>query len=153
MNSTISERLRELGLELPVLPAPRFNYVPGVRTGNLVFASGQTPTIDGRTVYRGRLGAEIDIGTGQAAARLAALNVLGGLEAVVGLERVVRVVRLTGYVASADGFVEQPTVVNGASDLVVGVMGEIGRHARVAIGVSWLPDGAPVEIEIIAEVV
>ncbi len=147
----ISERLAAEQLELPQLPAPRFAYVPGVVAGGLVFVSGQTPTVDGELVVSGRCGAEVDIGQGQEAARLAALNCLAELQAVVGLERVRRLVKVTGFVASADGFADQPAVVNGASTFLERVLGEAGRHARSAVGVAWLPAGAPVEIELIAE--
>jgi enamine deaminase RidA (YjgF/YER057c/UK114 family) len=147
----ITSRLAAEGLELPRLPPPRFAYVPGVVTGNLVFVSGQTPTVDGELVISGRCGAEVDVERGQEGARLAALNCLAELEAVVGLDQVRRLVKVTGYVASADGFVDQPVVVNGASELFQRVLGEPGRHARAALGVAWLPAGAPVEIELIAE--
>jgi enamine deaminase RidA (YjgF/YER057c/UK114 family) len=147
----ISGRLAAERLELPELPEPRFAYVPGVVAGNLVFVSGQTPTVDGDLVVAGRCGAEVDVGRGQEAARLAALNCLAELHAVVGLDRVRRLVKVTGYVASADGFVDQPAVVNGASEFLQRVLGDAGRHARAALGVAWLPAGAPVEIELIAE--
>jgi enamine deaminase RidA (YjgF/YER057c/UK114 family) len=147
----ISGRLAAEGLRLPELPAPRFAYLPGVVTGNLVFVSGQTPTVDGDLVVTGRCGAEVDVERGQQAARLAALNCLAELEAVVGLVKVRRLVKVTGFVASADGFVDQPAVVNGASEFLQRVLGEAGRHARAAVGVAWLPAGAPVEIELIAE--
>src|SRR3954447_23437066 len=147
----ITGRLGAEGLELPELPPPRFAYVPGVVTGNLVFVSGQTPTIDGELVVSGRCGAEGDVERGQEAARLAALNCLAELQAVIGLDKVTRLVKVTGYVASAAGFVDQPAVVNGASEFLQRVLGEPGRHARAALGVAWLPAGAPVEIELIAE--
>jgi enamine deaminase RidA (YjgF/YER057c/UK114 family) len=147
----IASRLAAEQLKLPVLPPPRFAYLPGVTVGNLVFASGQTPTIDGELVVSGRCGAEVSIQQGQDAARLAALNCLAELEAVVGLEHIRRLVKVTGFVASADGFVDQPAVINGASEFLQRMLGEAGRHARAAVGVAWLPAGAPVEIELIAE--
>lgn len=148
----IASRLAAEQLKLPVLPAPRFAYLPGVTVGNLIFVSGQTPTIDGELVVSGRCGAEVSIQQGQDAARLAALNCLAELEAVVGLEHVRQLVKVTGFVASADGFVDQPAVVNGASEFFQRVLGEAGRHARAAVGVAWLPAGAPVEVELIAEI-
>ena len=147
----ISGRLAEEDLQLPELPPPRFAYVPGIVTGNLVFVSGQTPTVDGELVVSGRCGADVSVEQAQEGARLAALNCLAELEAVVGLAKVRRLVKVTGYVASADGFVDQPAVVNGASEFLQRVLGEAGRHARAAIGVAWLPAGAPVEVELVAE--
>lgn len=151
MNDALRTRLDELGIELPALPPPQFSYVPGKVAGDLVYVSGQTPTVDGAPVYVGRCGAEIDVPTGQAAARLTAINLLAELDLVVGLEHVAQIVKLEGFVAAADGFIEAPAVVNGASDLLVEVLGEAGRHARIAIGVSWLPGNAPVELQLIAQ--
>jgi enamine deaminase RidA (YjgF/YER057c/UK114 family) len=148
----IASRLAMEQLKLPVLPPPRFAYLPGVTVGNLIFVSGQTPTIDGELVVSGRCGAEVSIQQGQEAARLAALNCLAELQAVVGLEHVRQLVKVTGFVASADGFIDQPAVVNGASEFLQRVLGEAGRHARAAVGVAWLPAGAPVEVELIAEI-
>ncbi len=151
--SQIEARLAERGIEIPTLPPPAFAYVPAIRTGNLVYASGQTPTIGGVLQVHGKLGAEVSVEEGQAAARLAAINCLAEVRALVGsLDRVARVVRLTGYVASAPGFGQQPAVMNGASQLLEQVFGEAGRHARSAIGVAELPGGAPVEVELIVEV-
>lgn len=149
---SIEERLRELNIVVPQV-VPRFNFVPGVQVGNLLFISGQTPEIDGVMQYAGRLGADLDVETGKKAARLAALNCLGEMQAVLGsLERVERIVRVIGYVRSAQGFGEQPFVINGASDLLVEVFGEAGRHARAALGTSELPFNAPVELEMIVQV-
>jgi len=146
-------RLAGLGISVPKLPPPVAVYVPAVRTGRLVFASGQTPTIDGVLQARGKLGDGISVEEGQRAARLAALNCLAEVRDLLGsLDAVSRVVRLTGYVASAPGFGEQPAVINGASQLIEQVFGEAGRHARSAIGVAELPFGAPVEVELIVEV-
>lgn len=146
-------RLRELEIEVPTLPPPVAAYVPAVQTGNLVYASGQTPTIDGVLQMRGKLGTDLTIEEGQAAARLAALNCLAEVRGSLGsLDRVVRIVRLTGYVASAPGYGDQPAVLNGASWLLEEIFGEAGRHARSAIGVAELPSGAPVEVELIVEV-
>ncbi|MBB6729607.1 RidA family protein [Cohnella zeiphila] len=146
------DRLKELGLTVPDVK-PRFLFEPGVQAGNLLYLSGQTPEIDGEMQYAGRLGAELDIETGKRAARLAALNCIGEMEAVLGtLDRVERIVRVIGYVRSAPGFGEHPLVVNGASELLIEVFGEAGRHARAALGASELPFGAPVELEMVVQV-
>ena len=150
---SFEQRLTELGLEVPVLPPPAASYVPAVRTGNLVFASGQTPTVAGRLVIAGKVGADVTVEQGQEAARLAALNCLAEVRGLLGsLDMVTRVVKLTGYVASAAGFGDQPVVINGASRLMEDVFGPAGRHARAALGVAELPAGAPVEIELVVEV-
>jgi len=153
MMTTAEHRLAELGIVVPQLPPPVAVYVPAVRTGRVVYASGQTPTIDGVLQVRGRLGEGVSVEEGQRAARLAALNCLAEVRALLGsLDAVSRVLRLTGYVASAPGFGEQPYVMNGASELMEQVFGDAGRHARSAIGVAELPFGAPVEVELIVEV-
>jgi enamine deaminase RidA (YjgF/YER057c/UK114 family) len=148
-----SERLRELGLSLPATPPPAGLYLPGVRSGLLVFVSGQTPTVDDRPVLTGSVGEDLSVEQAQEGARLAALNCLAQLAAVTGsLDRVRRIVRVTGYVRSAPAFGDQPAVVNGASKLLIDLWGELGRHARTSIGVAELPGGAPVEIELVVEV-
>ena len=153
MSSDINDNIKELGIELPQLPKPVFSYVPGVITGKLIYVSGQTPTKDGELVCKGKVGGELKVEEGYEAAKLAAVNCVAELKLVLGdLNRVVRIVNLSGYVASAEGFVQQPAVVNGASDLIVKIWGEQGKHSRKAIGVSELPGGAPVEIELIAEI-
>lgn len=147
---SIEERLEQLGIEIPEVK-PRFQFVPGVIAGNLLFISGATPEIDGVMQMPGRLGAELDVETGKRAARLAALNCLGEMKAVLGsLDRIEKMVRVMGYVRSADGFGEQPLVINGASELLIEIFGEAGRHARAALGTSELPFGAAVELEMIA---
>lgn len=151
MNDVIAARLDALGIELPTLPEPQFSYVPGKVAGDLVFVSGQTPTVDGATVVVGRCGDEVDVETAREAARLTCVNVLAELEHIVGLENVGQIVKMNGFVAAADGFVDAPTVVNAASDLLIEVLGEAGRHARLAIGVAWLPGNAPVELELVAQ--
>lgn len=152
MMTTAEHRLAELGIVVPQLPPPVAVYVPAVRTGRVVYASGQTPTVDGVLQVRGRLGEGVSVEEGQRAARLAALNCLAEVRALLGsLDAVSRVLRLTGYVASAPGFGEQPYVMNGASELMEQVFGDAGRHARSAIGVAELPFGAPVEVELIVE--
>ena len=148
-----SERLQELGISLPAIPPAAGRYLPGVRSGQLVFVSGQTPTVNGQPVITGYVGKDVSLDQARQAARLAALNCLAQLHAVTGsLDRVRRIVRLTGYVRSATGFGDQPSVINGASELLIDLWGELGQHARSAIGVAELPGGAPVEIELVAEV-
>jgi enamine deaminase RidA (YjgF/YER057c/UK114 family) len=147
------ERLRQLGLELPEPARPVANYVPAVRAGKLVFVSGQLCLVKGEVTYRGKVGAELTVEQGYEAARLATLNALAVLRAELGdLDRVRRVVRVFGAVNSAPGFNRQPQVVNGASDLLVEVFGEAGRHARTAVGVSELPMDSAVEVELTVEV-
>ncbi|MDQ3854888.1 MAG: RidA family protein [Chloroflexota bacterium] len=149
---SFESRLRELGLELPPTPTPVANYVPAVRTGRLVFASGQTPTVAGSLTATGKLGRELGIEQGQECARLALLNCLAEVRSVTGtLDAITRVVKLTGYVASSEGFTEQPKVINGASLLIEEIFGEAGKHSRAAVGVAELPGGAPVEVELIVE--
>ncbi|MDI3317399.1 MAG: RidA family protein [Bacillota bacterium] len=148
-----TERLRELGLELPPVPKPVAAYVPAVRSGAWVWTSGQLPMVEGELRYRGKLGAELSVEEGYEAARVAALNALAAAaQAAGGAEAVRRVVRVTGYVNSAPGFHDQPRVVNGASELLGRLFGEAGAHARTAVGVSDLPLDAAVEIELLVEV-
>ncbi len=144
----IDQRLARLGIQLPVAPAPVANYVGWVRTGNLVFIAGQGPILAGEIKYAGRVGADLTIEQGQAAARLCALNILAQLKAACDgdLDRVVRCVRVTGFVNSADDFFDQPKVLNGASDLMVDVFGDAGRHTRFAVGTSVLPFNIAVEV-------
>lgn len=150
---SIADRLRELELELPPVPVPVANYVPVRHAGDLAFTSGQTPTHGGVLQSRGKLGSDVTIEQGQSAARQAVLNCLAALKADLGsLDKVAAVVKLTGYVASAEGFGEQPVVVNGASVLLEEIFGDIGKHARAALGVAELPGGAPVEVELIVQV-
>jgi enamine deaminase RidA (YjgF/YER057c/UK114 family) len=140
-------RLAELGIELPEVPAPAGAYVPAVRTGNLVYTSGQIAR-----GHSGKVGAEISEADAKDAARGCALNALAAVDALVGLDAVVRVVKVLGFVASAPGFTGQPGVINGASELLGEVFGEAGAHARSAVGVAELPLGVPVEVELIVEV-
>ena len=149
---TIEEKLDALGWELPSAPAPAANYEPFVRTGDLLFVSGQISN-DAQGLLVGKLGAGMSIEAGQAAARRCALNLLAQFKAATGdLERLARVVKLTGFVNSTDDFVEHPSVINGASDFLVELLGDRGRHARAAVGCSSLPLGVAVEIEAIFEV-
>lgn len=152
-DSSFEQKLMQLGIALPSPPKPVATYVPAVRVGNLLFLSGVIPFRDGKLAVEGKLGQELTVEQGSEAARIALLNALaivrGELET---LDRVKRIVRLVGYVASAEGFVQQPAVVNGASDLLVKIFDEAGRHARVAVGAAELPLRAPVELELIVEV-
>ncbi|MGE5546808.1 MAG: RidA family protein [Solirubrobacterales bacterium] len=154
MTGRIDARLKELGLELPPAAPAVANYVPFVVSGNLVFVSGQLPMEAGKPAVLGRLGADVALDDGVRAGRLCALNLLAQARAACGgdLDRVRRVVRLTGFVASTPDFIDQPKVVNGASDLMVEVLGDAGRHARVAVGATSLPLNAAVEIDGIFEI-
>lgn len=147
-----SERLAELGVDLPAVAAPVAAYVPAVRTGNLVYTSGQLPFVDGKLPQTGKVGAAVSADDAKALARQCALNALAAVHALVGIDTVVRVVKVVGFVASAPGFHGQPGVVNGASELFGEVFGDAGAHARSAVGVAELPLDAPVEVEIIVEV-
>jgi enamine deaminase RidA (YjgF/YER057c/UK114 family) len=149
---TASDRLRELGVTLPEVVAPLASYVPAVRTGNLVYTSGQLPMEAGKLLGTGKVGAEVSPEQASALARLCALNALAAVHALVGVDAVTRVVKVVGFVASAPGFTGQPGVVNGASELLAEVFGDAGAHARSAVGVAELPLGAPVEVEMIVEV-
>jgi len=149
---TYSARLTELGITLPELAAPVGSYVPTARTGDLLFTSGQLPFVDGSLLRTGRVGAEVSAEDAQADARQCALNALAAVHAEVGIDNVVRVVKIVGFVASAAGFTGQPGVINGASNLLGEVFGEAGKHARSAVGVAELPLGASVEVELIVQV-
>lgn len=145
-------RLRELGLELPAVPEPAGAYVPATRAGTLVFTAGQLPLESGELLKTGKVGAAVSVEEAQAAARLCALNGLAAAAAEAGsLNRISRVVKVTGFVASAPDFNAQAQVINGASELIGEVFGEAGLHARSAVGVAELPLDAPVEVEIVAE--
>ncbi len=147
------DKLKKLGIELPEAPSPLGSYIPIVRTGNLVFLSGILPLIKGKLLRQGRVGEDISLDEARDDARTAAINALSVLKANIGsLNKVKRCVKITGYVASAPDFTEQPKVLNAASDLMFEIFGEAGRHARAAIGVNVLPLNSPVEIEFIFEV-
>ena len=154
MAGKIDARLAELGIELPQAAAPAANYVPFTRTGNLVFISGQGPFRDGAFEYLGRVGEDLSLEEAQQAARLVGLNIIAQMKAACDgdLDRVVRVLKLGGFVNSTPDFTDQPKVVNGASDLMVEVFGEAGRHARFAVGAPTLPLGFSVEIDAIVEI-
>jgi enamine deaminase RidA (YjgF/YER057c/UK114 family) len=147
---TASARLAELGIELPAVAKPLASYVPAVRTGNLVYTSGQLPTQGGKLAQAGKVGTAVTPEEGKELARVCTLNALAAIDALVGIDSVVQVVKVVGFVASAAGFNGQPGVVNGASDLLAEVFG--GSHARSAVGVSELPLDSPVEVELVVEV-
>jgi enamine deaminase RidA (YjgF/YER057c/UK114 family) len=149
---TWSEKLAELGIELPAVPAPAGAYVPAVRTGNLVYTAGQVPFVDGTIAATGKVGQEISPEEAKAHARTCALNALAAVHDLVGVDAITKVVKVVGFVASAEGFTGQPAVINGASELFGEVFGDAGRHARSAVGVAELPLGVPVEVELIVEV-
>ncbi|MBI4578987.1 MAG: RidA family protein [Planctomycetes bacterium] len=150
---THEDRLKQLGLTLPPAPAPVGAYVPYVRVGNLVFTSGQLPMRDGKLTAAGKVGRDLSIDQAAEAARVAVLNAVAQAAAAAGgINGITRIVRLGVFVNSADGFADQPKVANGASGLLVDILGEAGRHARSAVGVNELPLNAAVEIEMIAEV-
>lgn len=153
MSGRIDARLKELGLELPQATAPIANYVPYTVSGKLVTVSGQVSVRNGKPEFVGKLGAGISIAQGQEAAKLCALNILAHLKAACGrdLDKVKRVLRLGGFVNCTPEFIDMPQVVNGASDLMVAVFGEAGKHARAAVGVSSLPLGVAVEVEAMIE--
>ena len=147
------EQLRVLGLTLPDPPKPVANYVPVVRVGDLLFLSGVLPSRDGQLIMTGKLGQELSIEQGKEASKIAVLNGLSIIRHEAGsLDRVKQIVKMVGHIASAPGFTDQPSVLNGASDLLVSVFGDAGRHARVAVGAAELPRHAPVEIELIVQV-
>lgn len=150
---SIADRLKELGITLPAPPRPVAAYVPAVRTGNLLFISGQLPSVDGKIQYPGKVPVDISQEDAYAAARLATINALAVAQGELGsLEKITRVVRVMGHVASSPGFTGQPAVINGASELLGEIFGERGRHSRAALGAAELPLGACVEIEMILEV-
>jgi enamine deaminase RidA (YjgF/YER057c/UK114 family) len=150
---TIEKRLEELGIALPGPPAAAGNYVPSVRTGNLLFLSGTICAMDGKLTHTGQLGAEHSVESGYEAAQVCALNTLAGIKAALGsLDSVARIVLVSGFVNAVAGFSESPAVINGASDLFVKVFGDAGRHARAAVAVAGLPRNSTVEIQVVVEV-
>lgn len=149
-----SDKLKELGIELPEAAKPLASYVPSLRTGNYVFISGNLPVRDGKLVYEGKVPTDLRIEDGYEAAKLAAINIIAAIKGEIGdLSKVKRIVRLNGFVQSADDFVMQPKVINGASDLFMEVFGDIGKHTRAVMGVNSLPLNSPVEIDAIIEIV
>ncbi len=150
--TAVRARLAELGLELPAVVPPVAAYVPAVRSGDLVFTSGQLPMVEGALPAVGKVGALVTPEQAKQLARICALNALAAIEALVGLDSVVRVVKVVGFVASTPEFTGQPAVVNGASELLGDVFADAGQHARSAVGVAALPLDAPVEVELVVEV-
>ena len=149
---TTSERLRELGISLPQVAAPVAAYVPAIRTGNQVWTSGQIPFVNGELAATGKVGAEVSAEDAYNYARIAALNALAAVDALVGIDKVTRILKIVGFVASAEDFGGQPAVINGASELMGEIFGDAGAHARSAVGVAELPLNSPVEVEIIVEI-
>lgn len=148
----IEERLTELQIVLPEV-VPAGNYLPAVRTGNLVYVSGQLPKVEGKIAFKGRVGKDLNLESARRAARACVVNILAVLKQELGgLDKIKRVIRLSGFVNSYPGFQEQPKVMDAASDLLVELFGEAGRHSRVAVGVVELPMGAAVEVDMIVEV-
>lgn len=149
----IYHRIKQLGLDIPVPPQPVASYKPAVRYQNLVYASGQTGVQNQKLIHEGKLGNDLTIEEGKESAKIAALNCLAAIQSViVDLNKIEKIIRVTGYVASGQGFNNQPEVIEGASSLLIDIFGEKGWHARSAIGVAELPYNAPVEIEIIASI-
>jgi len=145
---SIEENIKSIGLTVPDVPRPAAAYIPALQSGDMVFTAGQVPLVNGELKYKGKLGADLTVDEGYAAAKYCALNCLAAIKGLIGdLDRVEQVVKVVGYVASAAGFTDQPKVINGASEFLVQVFGETGRHARVAVGVAELPLGAAVEVE------
>jgi enamine deaminase RidA (YjgF/YER057c/UK114 family) len=153
-DADVLRRLADLGLELPAPSAPVASYIPVVQTGSLAFVAGQVAMVDGQPIHPGRLGANVSIEMGQEAAARAALQVLAVLRDHLGgsFDRLVRIAQVTVYVAADEGFLEHPAVANGASEVLIGALGQDGRHARASVGVASLPLGASVEVAVTAEV-
>ena len=149
----IEEKIKELGFELPETAKPVAAYIPALISGDLVFTAGQIPFVKGELQYKGKVGAELTLEDGQRAAEICALNCLAAIKGVIGdLNKIERIVKLTVFVNNIDGYSDQPKVANGASELVGQIFGEIGKHARSAVGVNGLPLNAPVEIEMIVKI-
>jgi enamine deaminase RidA (YjgF/YER057c/UK114 family) len=149
----IELKLKELKLQIPDVPKPVAAYIPAKQTGNLVFTAGQLPMVNGELISKGLLGQDVDIDEANKAARICTLNALAAIKGVIGdLDRIKQIVRVVGYVASVPTFTQQPAVVNGASELLLEIFGENGKHARSAVGMAVLPLNASVEIELTVEV-
>ena len=149
---SIKAKLKDLGLTLPVAAVPVAAYVPAVRTGNLVFTAGQLPIVDGKVVITGKVGAEVTPEQAKEMAQICALNALAAISLVADIDQIERVVRVGGFVNGVPGFVAIPQVINGASELLIKLFGEVnGKHARTAIGVAELPLNAPVEVEMVVQ--
>jgi enamine deaminase RidA (YjgF/YER057c/UK114 family) len=151
--SSIEIKIKQLGLQLPDAPKPLAAYIPAKQTGNLVFTAGQLPMVNGELISKGLLGQDVEIDEANKAARICTLNALAAIKGVIGdLDRIKQIVRVVGYVASVPTFTQQPAVVNGASELLLEIFGENGKHARSAVGMAVLPLNASVEIELTVEV-
>ncbi|MGA0082737.1 MAG: RidA family protein [Candidatus Nanopelagicales bacterium] len=151
--SEIENRIKNLGLVLPEVPAPLAAYIPAKKTGHVIFTAGQLPLLKGELICKGLLGQDVDVEQAYQAARICTLNALAAIKGVIeDLDQIVQVVRVVGYVASTPTFIQQPAIVNGASELLLEIFGEVGKHARSAVGVASLPLNASVEIELTVEV-
>lgn len=151
--SKIEDRLKSLGLELPAIPKPLAAYIPAKQSGKLVFTAGQLPMVNGELISKGLLGKDVEIEEANNAARICTLNALAAIKGVIGdLDKIKQVVRVVGYVASLQTFTQQPAVVNGASELLLEIFGDAGKHARSAVGMAVLPLNASVEIELTVEI-
>jgi enamine deaminase RidA (YjgF/YER057c/UK114 family) len=151
--SRVEDRIKSLGLVLPEVPAPLAAYIPAKKTGQVIFTAGQLPLLKGELICKGLLGQDVDIEQAYQAARICTLNALAAIKGLVkDLDQIVQVVRVVGYVASTSTFTQQPAIVNGASELLLEIFGEVGKHARSALGVASLPLNASVEIELTVEV-
>jgi len=149
----IEEKINQLGFTLPIAPKPLASYVPAVRTGDLVFTAGQLPIKDGSLAFKGKLGKDLSEDEGKKAAQVCALNCLSVIKNEIGnLDNIEKIIKLTVFVSSADGFINHPQVANGASDLIKEIFGENGKHVRSAVGVAELPLNAPVEIDMIVKI-
>jgi len=149
---SVEQRILDLGLELPPVATPAGSYLPAMVSGNLVFTSGQLPLVDGKLMATGKLGAGVELAEARELAARCLLNALAAVKGVIGnLDRITKVVKVVGFVASTKEFTAQPTVINGASELLESIFGELGKHARSAVGVASLPLDSPVEIELIVE--
>jgi enamine deaminase RidA (YjgF/YER057c/UK114 family) len=149
----VDGKLKEIGLNLPEIPKPVAAYIPAKQSGKLVFTAGQLPMVNGELVSKGLLGQDVDVEEANKAARICTLNALAAIKGVIGdLDRIKQIVRVVGYVASVPTFTQQPAVVNGASELLLEVFGEVGKHARSAVGMAVLPLNASVEIELTVEI-
>jgi len=149
--SDVRTKLAELGLTLPVATLPLAAYVPAVRTGNIVFTAGQLPMVDGKLPMTGKVGAAVTVEQAKELAQICALNALAAVQTVAEVDDIVRVIRVVGYVNGIPGFITQPAVVNGASELFLHIWGDAGKHARSAVGIAELPLDAPVEVELTVE--
>jgi len=149
---SVRERLKELGLSVPLTAKPVAAYLPASRTGNLIFTAGQLPMRDGSLVKEGKVGHEVTVEEAKDLAQLCALNCLAAVETITPIEKITRIIRVVGYVNGVSGFTSQPAVMNGASELFVALWGEAGKHARSAVGVAELPLNSPIEVELTVEV-